>query len=232
MGDIEENQRFIQSNNGGPPSPVTSTTSFTSELDTKQNVYEESASDYVGLYVCVGILQVVGIVAIVLSVVWSNDYLHGFSWDGSGTNFNWHTVCMTLFIFMYGNGVLVYRLARRMEKMNAKIVHSAVNGLALLFAVTGLAAVFRFHNHLNIPNVYSVHSWIGLGTVTLYACQVRIFLLILDENTSKILLLVFPTMTIVKLRWMFCFSFTKIKKVLVNCSHSFDLTQYKLKKGI
>lgn len=116
-------------------------------------------------------VQIIGGGCIILSIYWPYVYMGGFSWDGGGTNFNWHVVFMTLFIFFYGNAAITYRMTRHMKKFNAKLLHGAVNLLAFVFAVLGLVAVFRFHNHMLIPNMYSLHSWIGLITVTLYACQ-------------------------------------------------------------
>ena len=44
--------------------------------------------------------------------------------------------------------------------------------LAFLLTVLGLHAVFEFHNHTKIPHLYSLHSWLGITTVFLFACQV------------------------------------------------------------
>lgn len=44
--------------------------------------------------------------------------------------------------------------------------------LALLLSAVGLGAVFGFHNAENIPHVYSLHSWIGIAAVALFAFQV------------------------------------------------------------
>lgn len=44
--------------------------------------------------------------------------------------------------------------------------------LALLLSAVGLSAVFGFHNAENIAHVYSLHSWIGIAAVALFALQV------------------------------------------------------------
>lgn len=54
-----------------------------------------------------------------------------------------------------------------------KFIHAGLNILAFTLAVISLVAVFDFHNAANIPNMYSLHSWVGLAAVTLYALQVR-----------------------------------------------------------
>lgn len=46
---------------------------------------------------------------------------------------------------------------------------TGINASALVCALIAQIAVFSFHNEANIPNLYSLHSWIGGLTVTLYA---------------------------------------------------------------
>lgn len=37
---------------------------------------------------------------------------------------------------------------------------------------SGIVAVFDFHNHNKIPNMYSLHSWCGMLTFVLFCVQV------------------------------------------------------------
>lgn len=53
-----------------------------------------------------------------------------------------------------------------------KFIHAGLNVLAFILAVISVAAVFDFHNAKNIPNMYSLHSWVGLAAVILYPTQV------------------------------------------------------------
>ena len=41
------------------------------------------------------------------------------------------------------------------------------------FYCAGSSNCFQFYNAKDIPNMYSIHSWIGLGTVILFSSQVR-----------------------------------------------------------
>ena len=69
-------------------------------------------------------------------------------------------------------GAIAYRVFRTQDKFKVKLIHGAIHSGAIIFAILGLITVFDFHNVNHIPNLYSLHSWIGLATVILFACQV------------------------------------------------------------
>ncbi|KAF3850413.1 hypothetical protein F7725_012185 [Dissostichus mawsoni] len=75
----------------------------------------------------------------------------GFAWDGSALQFNWHPVLM--------------------NKLPWKLLHAGLMLLALIFSIVGLCAVFDFHNKNKTPNLYSLHSWIGIAATALFALQ-------------------------------------------------------------
>lgn len=58
-------------------------------------------------------------------------------------------------------------------KLPWKLLHAALTLAAFIVVVLGLVAVFEFHNKQKIPNMYSLHSWLGLTAVLLFSCQVR-----------------------------------------------------------
>lgn len=75
---------------------------------------------------------------------------------------------------------MLYRGVRYARKKHLKVSHAALFGCVMLLAVLGLVAVFDSHNYAKpnpIPNLYSLHSWIGLAAVILFGLQVgcRIF---------------------------------------------------------
>jgi hypothetical protein len=44
--------------------------------------------------------------------------------------------------------------------------------LRLYSAPSAFYCAFKFHNDSGIANLYSLHSWLGIGTISLYAIQV------------------------------------------------------------
>ena len=67
------------------------------------------------------IKKVVGVIMVVLVSIWTGHCMGGFSGsDDANLVFNWHPLLMVIsLVFLYGNGILVYRVARY-EKQCAK----------------------------------------------------------------------------------------------------------------
>ena len=53
-----------------------------------------------------------------------------------------------------------------------KMVHFILHAVALTLGSFGVNAAFKFHNESGIDNLYSLHSWVGLGAIILYGLQV------------------------------------------------------------
>ncbi|XP_015262753.1 PREDICTED: cytochrome b reductase 1 [Gekko japonicus] len=115
-----------------------------------------------------------GFLSVIFVLVWVLHYREGLAWDGRAAEFNWHPVLMiTGFVFVQGIAIVVYRLpwTRKCSKFLMKLIHAGLNTIALTLAIISLVAVFDFHNTAKIPNMYSLHSWIGLIAVILYSLQ-------------------------------------------------------------
>jgi len=76
-------------------------------------------------------------------------------------------------IYLYGNGILMYRLFRNEKKRKLKLIHAGVMLSSFFFTVIALKAAFDSHNLADppIPNLYSLHSWMGMTTVLLFSAQ-------------------------------------------------------------
>ncbi|XP_028989482.1 lysosomal membrane ascorbate-dependent ferrireductase CYB561A3 isoform X2 [Betta splendens] len=115
-----------------------------------------------------------GLSCVICVYVWNSQWLGGFSWDGSFLQFNWHPVLMvTGLVVVYGIAAVMYRipLTWGQNKLPWKLLHAVLMLIALVLSVVGLCAVFDYHNAKNIPNVYSLHSWIGIVATALFAMQ-------------------------------------------------------------
>nr|KAF6437363.1 cytochrome b561 family member A3 [Molossus molossus] len=119
-------------------------------------------------------LSSLGLISILFTIYWMHSWHGGFAWDGSILMFNCHPVLMVAgMVVVYSAASLVYRLPQSWvgSKLPWKITHASLHLMAFILTVLGLVAVFRYHNNKNITNLYSLHSWLGITTVFLFACQ-------------------------------------------------------------
>ncbi|XP_031831669.1 transmembrane ascorbate-dependent reductase CYB561 isoform X2 [Nomia melanderi] len=121
------------------------------------------------------LMEVLGAILIILVTVWCNSYRNGFSWRSNpDLEFNWHPMLMVIgFVFLYANGMLIYRTQRDAKKRRLKLIHGGIMLSVVVLVVIALVAVFDSHNLRPepIPNMYSLHSWVGLTSVILFCCQ-------------------------------------------------------------
>lgn len=129
--------------------------------------------------------QVPGVIAVVMMFVWTINYKGGFGWGEAdpGHAFNWHPLLMTIgMVYLYGNGALIYRVfppvSSSMKKM-LKLCHAATMIVVFVLMVIALKAAFDSHdfkkdkegNPAPIPNMYTLHSWVGLTAAILFGAQ-------------------------------------------------------------
>ena len=67
----------------------------------------------------------------------------------------------------------MFRILRTENKTAVKVIHLLMQLVALICACVGLKAVFSNHIKNGIPNLYSMHSWVGLTAFVLFTFQVN-----------------------------------------------------------
>ncbi|KAI5652745.1 hypothetical protein M9H77_29932 [Catharanthus roseus] len=119
------------------------------------------------------VAQVLGIAAIVMVLIWTISFRGGLAWEASNKNliFNLHPVLILIgLIVLGGEGIMTYKVLP-LRKEAKKLIHLVLNAIALILGVIGIYAAFKYHNESNIPNLYSLHSWLGIGIIVLFGIQ-------------------------------------------------------------
>ncbi|XP_041826326.1 cytochrome b ascorbate-dependent protein 3-like [Melanotaenia boesemani] len=140
----------------------------------RTSVKTTDMSASVCFYVTHGLCLCLGLLCVLFVSCWCSQWRGGFAWDGSGQQFNWHPVLMVSgLVVVYGVAAVMYRVpfTWKQRKYTWKLVHAGLMILALLLSILGLCAVFDFHRAAKIPDLYSLHSWVGICTVVMFAFQ-------------------------------------------------------------
>lgn len=124
-------------------------------------------------------VSLIGLSLVITTVAWVGQFKGGVSFSPTekGIDFNWHPILMTIsLIFLYGNGALIYRVIpprNESHKLKLKLGHAGTMLLAFGLMVIGLKAAFDSHNYADPPkpNLYTLHSWVGLLAASLFGCQ-------------------------------------------------------------
>ncbi|EXC05044.1 putative transmembrane ascorbate ferrireductase 3 [Morus notabilis] len=120
-----------------------------------------------------GFAHLFGILAIILMLVWLLHYRGNIDYDSENPDyvFNVHPVLMFVgYIFLSGQAMMAYKTVPA-ARGTRKFIHMLLHVIALIMGIVGICAVFKYHNMKNIEDMYSLHSWIGLGTFCLYVLQ-------------------------------------------------------------
>jgi hypothetical protein len=58
-----------------------------------------------------------------------------------------------------------------MDHRTQKMAHMLIHLVGLILAIFGVYAAFKFHDLAMAPDLTSLHSWLGIATVSLFALQ-------------------------------------------------------------
>ncbi|XP_043695480.1 probable transmembrane ascorbate ferrireductase 3 isoform X2 [Telopea speciosissima] len=74
------------------------------------------------------------------------------------------------FIFFAGEAIMAYKTIHAERKVQ-KFAHMSLHVVAFVLGIIGIYATFKYHKKQGITNMYSLHSWLGMGTFILYGLQ-------------------------------------------------------------
>ncbi|KAF8095767.1 hypothetical protein N665_0323s0033 [Sinapis alba] len=114
--------------------------------------------------------RVLGLVIAVVVVYWFLLLKSTFAPRQGLTSTTIHALLMVIgFILVSGEAILIHRWLPGSNKTK-KAVHLWLQGVALVSAVIGMWTKFRYESGVFF-NFYSIHSWMGLLSVSLFAVQ-------------------------------------------------------------
>lgn len=137
---------------------------------------EETGSRFCfGMLFTIAQILLFGSVAIFTYWLWVHDA--GFAWQKDRTTqFNLHAILMVVgFIFFNGQAMLIYKLCNCCKKITTKILHTILFVLSIsaiaIGAVAGIQAQDMVPPAATAKHFYSLHAWVGLATMALFALQ-------------------------------------------------------------
>ncbi|XP_063698192.1 fibrous sheath CABYR-binding protein-like [Culicoides brevitarsis] len=110
--------------------------------------------------------------ATVLTLFWAIYYRQGFDLTDADKKFNLHPVLMVGgYITLSGFSIILYRICRCCSHLMVKLIHALFHALAIPCIVIGFLVVWDYKNQTGAAHFYSLHSWLGLITMGLFALQ-------------------------------------------------------------
>jgi cytochrome b-561 len=117
--------------------------------------------------------HVLAIAGLILVLVWTLHFRGGLAWSAKNKSliFNIHPVLMLIgFIVIGGEAIISYK-SLPLRKDVKKLIHLVLHAIAIILGIVGICAAFKYHNESAIANLYSLHSWLGIGIIVLYGIQ-------------------------------------------------------------
>lgn len=119
------------------------------------------------------VAHVLAIAGAVMVLVWCIHFRGGLAWESSDKSliFNMHPVLMLIGLIIIGGEAIMSYKSLPLKKEVKKLIHLVLHAIALILGIIGVYAAFKYHNESSIANLYSLHSWLGIGIISLYGIQ-------------------------------------------------------------
>ncbi|KAH1097900.1 hypothetical protein J1N35_014821 [Gossypium stocksii] len=84
-----------------------------------------------------------------------------------------HPLLMVIgFILMAGEAIMAYKSTpSRRDIQVQKAVHLTLQTIALGCGIFGIVVIFKFHDETNMPDMVTLHSWLGMIAICLFGLQ-------------------------------------------------------------
>lgn len=119
------------------------------------------------------VVHLLAIAGAILVLVWNLYFRGGLAWESTNKSliFNLHPVLMLIGLIIIGGEAIISYKALPLKKEVKKVIHLVLHAIALILGIIGVYAAFKYHNESSIANLYSLHSWLGIGVISLYGIQ-------------------------------------------------------------
>ncbi|KAM0888016.1 hypothetical protein ACQ4PT_028615 [Festuca glaucescens] len=120
------------------------------------------------------VAHALAVAAAAMVLFWCVHFRGGLAFEATNKNliFNVHPVLMLIgYIILGSEAIMVYKVLPTWNHDTTKLIHLILHSIALVLGVVGIYCAFKFHNESGIANLYSLHSWLGIGTISLYGIQ-------------------------------------------------------------
>ncbi|XP_006652569.1 probable ascorbate-specific transmembrane electron transporter 2 [Oryza brachyantha] len=120
------------------------------------------------------VAHALAVVAAVMVLVWCISFRGGLAFEADNKNliFNVHPVLMLIgYIILGSEAIMIYKIFPKLNHDTTKLIHLILHAIAIVLGAVGIYCAFKFHNESGIANLYSLHSWLGIGTISLYGIQ-------------------------------------------------------------
>lgn len=163
IDELSARRQDLSGSEGGVSTPESKQAPISGHYDPKQRLV------YKLTFACSFVLAIVGLVLI---CYWMLGILSGVGLSDNPGLTNLHPIMMYTFMLtlnMYS--VLIYRSHFDRSKPILKWAHVILMTVCLVASLLGVLAIFRAHSLGNIPHWYSLHSWVGTLTMSLFTVQ-------------------------------------------------------------
>lgn len=173
---VVDDQSYVRDDDSSVQVPLTQSSGQPNKVHNRQG-YESTTAQKV----CLITAHVLAVAALVTVSIWINNKgmgMGGLSWkEGeAGLVFNWHPLMMIIAFVLMTFASLAFKspCCFCLDRFKKKVYHGVMWTLAAGCMVVGVIAVFKSHNDGVSgykPNLYSLHSWVGIGVLSLYSLQ-------------------------------------------------------------